>query len=165
MLELASTLRRCISSAVTLMGGSGAASCCWRLLVLLLVIAIPNCFLTASRRRWVPGRRRTAPAVYAKCHSARSFSTRRISARARLWSARAPIPRLFQGLRRPNEGFLVEMPANQHGADRQAVDVAARDRERRMAAHVKWTGVLLHVEGGVDEELTRRVVPPHLDLA
>src|SRR6185437_15678174 len=66
-----------------------------------------------------------------------------------------PIPRLLERLRHLDHRRLLEVPPDQHDADRQAVDLATGNGECRMAAHVERAGVLLHVEGGIDIHFAR----------
>ena len=53
--------------------------------------------------------------------------------------------------------LLVEVLANQHGADRQPVAQSARDAHRRMARHVEGRGVADHFERALEIEAERRV--------
>src|SRR5882672_10705819 len=57
-----------------------------------------------------------------------------------------PVSGLLEGMRRAIDGHFIEMPADQHQADRKSVHHAAGHRHRRVVRDIERRGVADHLE-------------------
>ncbi len=70
----------------------------------------------------------------------------------RFTSHQLPVADLLEGRRRPVDGALVVVPADEHHARGEAVDHAAGDAHRGMAGDVEGRGIGQHLEGALAVE-------------